>query len=69
VVVIDWPHAWTGAPFCDMQIDGFLALHSGFLLRTVATAGPEAAPHIVAMMTALGIASVQWLQHRWPAAG
>jgi hypothetical protein len=51
------------------QIDGFLALHSGFLLRTVAAAGPEADPNIVAMMTALGMASVQWLQHRWPAAG
>jgi hypothetical protein len=74
VVVIDWPHAWTGAPFCDMltllssarlsgidpqpiaethpltrdlmpgQIDGFLALHSGFLLRAVASAGPGADP-------------------------
>jgi hypothetical protein len=99
VVVIDWPHAWTGAPFCDIltllssarlsgidpqpiavthpltrdlvpgQIDGFLALHSGFLLRAVATAGPQADPNIVAMMTALGMASVQWLQHRWPGAG
>jgi RIO1 family len=55
VVVIDWPHAWTGA--------------TGFLLRAAATAGPGADPHIVAMMTALGMASVQWLQHRWPAAG
>ena len=96
VVVVDWPHAWTGAPFCDVltllssarlsgidpqpiadshpltrdlapaQVDGFLALHSGFLLRAVATAGPEADPNIIAMMTALGLASVQWLQHRWP---
>jgi hypothetical protein len=99
VVVIDWPHAWVGAPFCDVvtllsstrlsgidpqpiaeshpltrdlvpaQVDGFLALHSGFLLRTAASAGPEADPNIVAMMTALGLASVRWLQHRWPTAG
>lgn len=99
VVVIDWPHAWIGAPFCDVvtllssarlsgidpepiaeshpltrdlapgQINGFLALHSGFLLRAVATAGPEADPNIVAMMTALGLASVQWLRHRWPTTG
>ena len=41
-------------------------LHSGFLLRAVASAGPEADPHIVAMMTALGVTSVQWLRHQWP---
>ena len=97
-MVIDWPHAWVGAPFCDVvtllssarlsgidpqpiadshpltrdltpgQIDGFLALHSGFLLRAVASAGLEADPNIVAMMTALGLVSVQWLQERWATA-
>lgn len=99
VVAVDWPHAWIGAPFCDVltllssaqlsgidpqplaqahpltrnlapgRIDEFLALHSGFLLRSVATAGPEADPNIMAMMTALGLASVQWLQRRWPTTG
>ncbi|MEU6715502.1 phosphotransferase [Nonomuraea sp. NPDC046802] len=96
VVVIDWPHAWIGAPFCDLvtllssarlsgvdpqpiveshpltrgagreQIDGLLALHSGFLLRGAVSAGPDADPNIVAMMTALGLASVHWLADRWP---
>jgi hypothetical protein len=37
------------------RIDGFLALHSGFLLRAAALAGAEADPNIVAMMTALGL--------------
>ncbi len=50
------------------QIAGFLALHSGFLLRAVASAGPDADPNIVAMMTALGQRSVRWLQDRWPTA-
>lgn len=42
-----------------------LALHSGFLLHSVVSAGPGADPNIVAMMTALGLASVQWLAERW----
>lgn len=48
------------------QLDGMLALQSGFLLRTVVTAGPTADPNMIAMMTALGMASVHWLTERWP---
>jgi len=99
VVVVDWAHAWVGAPFCDavtllsgtrlsgmdpepiaarhplthgltrQQLDGLLALHSGFLLRTVLSATPAADPNIVAMMTALGRASLTWLQARWSTTG
>ncbi|MFS7873454.1 hypothetical protein ACWELB_19190 [Streptomyces asiaticus] len=39
-----------------------LALHAGFLLRTAAAAGPDADPNIVAMMNALGLASLRWLR-------
>jgi hypothetical protein len=96
VVFVDWPHAWIGAPFCDVvtllsgarlsgidpqpiadghpltrglapeQIDGLLALHSGFLLRNAVLAEPAADPSMVEMMIALGSASVQWLRDRWP---
>ncbi|MEU0929076.1 hypothetical protein [Streptomyces malaysiensis] len=41
-----------------------LALHAGFLLRTAAGAGPGADPHLIAMMTALGLASLRWLRRR-----
>jgi len=99
VVFVDWPHAWIGAPFCDIvtvlssarlsgidpqpiadshplthyltpeQLNGLLALHSGFLLRNAVSAGPTTDPNMVEMMTALGSASIQWLQDRWPANG
>ncbi|MGW7689814.1 hypothetical protein ACWGMA_13220 [Streptomyces asiaticus] len=44
------------------RINEALALHAGFLLRTAAAAGPAADPNIVAMMTALGLASLRWLR-------
>jgi hypothetical protein len=71
VVAIDWPHAWIGAPFCDVLTLLSSAQLSGIDPQSlaVASAGPEADPNIVAMMTALGLASVQWLQRRWPATG
>ncbi|GAA0914659.1 MULTISPECIES: aminoglycoside phosphotransferase family protein [Streptomyces violaceusniger group] len=50
------------------RINEMLALHAGFLLRTAAAAGPAADPNIVAMMNALGLASLRWLrsaQPRW----
>ncbi|MBU3866751.1 aminoglycoside phosphotransferase family protein [Streptomyces sp. 4503] len=46
------------------RINEVLALHAGFLLRTAVAAGPDADPHIVAMMTALGLASLRWLRTR-----
>jgi aminoglycoside phosphotransferase (APT) family kinase protein len=94
VYVIDWPHAWVGAPHCDLvpllsgaslsgvdpqpfaerhpltrdldplQIDVVLALHAGFLLHRATSAGPGADLNLVAMMTALGLASVDWLRRR-----
>ncbi|MFC9425679.1 phosphotransferase family protein [Streptomyces sp. NPDC056987] len=94
VYVVDWPHAWIGAPFCDTvtllssaslsgadpqelaarhpltrtadreRIDVMLAAHSGFLLRIVASAGAEADRNLVEMMSALGLASLRWLQRR-----
>ncbi|GAA2329286.1 hypothetical protein SVIO_008910 [Streptomyces violaceusniger] len=45
-----------------VQINEMLALHAGFLLRTAAAAGPAADPNIVAMMNALGLASLRWLR-------
>lgn len=99
VIVVDWAHAWVGAPFCDavtllssarlsgvdpepiaarhpltqgltrQQLDGLLALHSGFLLRRVVSAPPTMDPNIVAMMAALGRASLTWLQARWSTTG
>ncbi|MFJ5901295.1 aminoglycoside phosphotransferase family protein [Streptomyces sp. NPDC093064] len=89
VFVVDWPHAWIGAPHCDAvtllssaslsgvdpqklaerhpltraadkeQIDVTLAAHAGFLLRIATSVGPEADQNLVAMMTALGLASVR----------
>lgn len=47
-----------------IQINEVLALHAGFLLRTAAAAGPDADPNLIAMMTALGLASVRWLRRR-----
>ncbi|EXU63618.1 aminoglycoside phosphotransferase [Streptomyces sp. PRh5] len=44
------------------RINEMLALHAGFLLRTAAAAGPAADPNIVAMMNALGLASLRWLR-------
>jgi hypothetical protein len=51
------------------QIDGLLAMRSGFLLRAAMSAGPDADPNIVAMMTALGQASVGWLRDRCRGSG
>ena len=48
----------------SVQINEVLALHAGFLLRTAASAGPAADPHIVTMMIALGRASLRWLRER-----
>ncbi|MCQ8187051.1 phosphotransferase [Streptomyces rugosispiralis] len=48
------------------RINEMLALHAGFLLRTAAAAGPAADPNIVAMMTALGLASLRWLRGARP---
>ncbi|GAA2023808.1 hypothetical protein GCM10009839_21860 [Catenulispora yoronensis] len=94
VHVVDWPHAWIGAPHCDVvtllssaslsgidaqhlaerhpltraasaeQIDVMLAAHAGFLLRIVLSVGPEADRNLIAMMTALGLASARWLRSR-----
>ncbi|WP_254645351.1 hypothetical protein [Streptomyces malaysiensis] len=47
-----------------VQLNEVLALHAGFLLRTAAGAGPGADPHLIAMMTALGLASLRWLRRR-----
>lgn len=94
VFVVDWPHAWVGAPHCDLvtllsstalsgvdpqpfaerhpltrdldplQIDVVLALHAGFLLQRAMSCGPSVDRNLVAMMTALGLASVEWLRRR-----
>ncbi|CAI7975377.1 Aminoglycoside phosphotransferase [Frankia sp. Hr75.2] len=94
VSVVDWPHAWIGAPFCDVvtllssalvdgihpepyardhplikdvdprHVDVLLAAHSGFLLRLVTTAGPSVDPSLIEMASALGVASLRWLQER-----
>jgi aminoglycoside phosphotransferase len=47
-----------------LTVNVTLALHAGFLLRIAASADPWADPAIVAMMTALGRASLKWLQER-----
>ncbi|MGH3377993.1 MAG: aminoglycoside phosphotransferase family protein [Actinoallomurus sp.] len=47
-----------------VRIDEVLAEHAGFLLRTAASAGPAADPHLVGMMVALGRASLRWLRDR-----
>jgi len=47
-----------------LTVNVTLALHAGFLLRIAASAGPSADPAIVAMMSALGGASLKWLQER-----
>lgn len=94
VSIVDWPHAWIGAPFCDVvtllssasvdgidpepyasdhilikdvdhrHVDVLLAAHSGFLLRLVTTAGPSVDPSLIEMASALGLASLRWLQDR-----
>jgi hypothetical protein len=46
------------------RVNGILASHAGFLLRAAASSGPTADPHLVAMMTALGRASLGWLRRR-----
>ncbi|MFC4117948.1 phosphotransferase family protein [Nonomuraea zeae] len=46
------------------QIDAVLAMHSGFLLRIAASAGPQVDRHLVDMMVALGRASLRWLRER-----
>ena len=48
----------------DLTVNATLALHAGFLLRVAASAGPSADPDIIAMMTALGNASLKWLRDR-----
>ncbi|MEV6864544.1 aminoglycoside phosphotransferase family protein [Streptosporangium subroseum] len=47
-----------------VQIDAVLAMHSGFLLRSAASAGPQADRNLVNMMVALGLASLRWLRDR-----
>ncbi|MFI1336896.1 aminoglycoside phosphotransferase family protein [Streptomyces sp. NPDC020845] len=47
-----------------VHVDSVLAAHAGFLLRSAASAGPGTDRNIVAMMTALGLASLRWLGRR-----
>ncbi|MGY0055813.1 aminoglycoside phosphotransferase family protein [Streptomyces sp. LZ34] len=47
-----------------VQVDEVLASHAGFLLRSAASAGPDTDRNLVAMMTALGLASLRWLERR-----
>ena len=47
-----------------LQIDVVLALHSGFLLHRAASFGPSVDRNLATMMTALGLASVDWLRRR-----
>jgi aminoglycoside phosphotransferase len=49
-----------------VHVDGVLAAHAGFLLRTAGSAGPDADRNLVGMMTALGLASLRWLERRLP---
>ncbi|GIH03912.1 hypothetical protein Rhe02_19790 [Rhizocola hellebori] len=46
------------------HIDVQLAAHSGFLLATLCYAGPDADPHLMAMMKGLGMSSLRWLARR-----
>ncbi|WP_345579018.1 phosphotransferase family protein [Nonomuraea rosea] len=46
------------------QVDAVLAMHSGFLLRVAASAGPGTDLNLVNMMVALGLASLRWLRNR-----
>lgn len=45
-------------------VNEVLALQAGFLLRVAAVAGPAADRNLVAMTTALGLASLRWLEQR-----
>lgn len=47
-----------------VHVNEVLALQAGFLLRVAAVAGPAADRNLVAMMTALGLASLRWLGQR-----
>ncbi|MFJ9588743.1 phosphotransferase [Streptomyces acidicola] len=47
-----------------VRVNEVLALQAGFLLRVAAVAGPAADRNLVAMMTALGLASLRWLGQR-----
>jgi hypothetical protein len=46
------------------QVDVFLAMHAGFLIRLVTLAGPTVDRNLLDMATALGQASLRWLQSR-----
>jgi hypothetical protein len=46
------------------EINTFLAVHSGFLIRLAATAEPAADPAMVDTALQLGRASLPWLKHR-----
>ncbi|MFJ2722214.1 phosphotransferase [Streptomyces sp. NPDC087437] len=48
----------------SVRVNEVLALQAGFLLRMAAVAGPAADRNLVAMMTALGLASLRWLGQR-----
>ncbi|MPY52853.1 aminoglycoside phosphotransferase family protein [Streptomyces acidicola] len=47
-----------------VRVNEVLALQAGFLLRMAAVAGPAADRKLVAMATALGLASLRWLGQR-----
>jgi hypothetical protein len=46
------------------QINTFLAVHAGFLIRLAATAEPGADPSLIDTAHCLGVASLQWLNNR-----
>ncbi len=46
------------------QINVFLAVHAGFLVRLAAAAGPTVDRNLLDMATALGRASLRWLRRR-----
>jgi hypothetical protein len=48
-----------------LPVNVFLAVHSGFLFRVATNAGPGTDPRLIAMMTRLGTASLNWLRRRW----
>ncbi len=47
-----------------LRIDVVLALHAGFLLHRATSVPPTVDRNLLSMMTALGLASVKWLQRR-----
>jgi hypothetical protein len=47
-----------------LQLDVVLALHAGFLLHRATSLPPTVDRNLVAMMRALGLASVDWLKRR-----